>query len=277
MLISIDTFAALVGDNDGAAFITKAEFDSMKTDFQSQLDRYNSSIDNKIDGSIASYLSGIKIAKKSVLNNIYKQLGETIMWGNVPFVSTDIKHYLYAFAAIMWQGDGYGPRNPVAGYSRYEVYYRYCSGGKTDTEGTGTYNLFQKMNDKYYYYGSTTNEYCGNNYSFFGDLLFDWGVNDTYNHPIDASIYPAGAQGMTYNNKPNDVSAYPWQTASGTIEWARTTSFVGWSTKQTYWTRADIYYNGTVENKRQYMASHHRQRSHIVKRKWYIFIHRHMI
>ena len=35
VLMSIESFAAVVGDNDGAAFITKAEFDSMKNDFQS--------------------------------------------------------------------------------------------------------------------------------------------------------------------------------------------------------------------------------------------------
>ena len=64
LLFSIESFAAVVGDNDGAAFITKAEFDSMKNDFQSQLDRYNSSLDNKIDGAISAYLSGIKISKK---------------------------------------------------------------------------------------------------------------------------------------------------------------------------------------------------------------------
>ncbi len=64
LLFSIESFAAVVGDNDGAAFITKAEFDSMKNDFQSQLDRYNSSLDNKIDGAIASYLSGVRIAKR---------------------------------------------------------------------------------------------------------------------------------------------------------------------------------------------------------------------
>ncbi len=68
VLMSIESFAAVVGDNDGAAFITKAEFDSMKNDFQSQLDRYNSSLDNKIDGAIAAYLSGITVAKETVLN-----------------------------------------------------------------------------------------------------------------------------------------------------------------------------------------------------------------
>ena len=66
VLMSIESFAAVVGDNDGAAFITKAEFDSMKNDFQSQLDRYNSSLDNKIDGAISAYLSGINISKKKL-------------------------------------------------------------------------------------------------------------------------------------------------------------------------------------------------------------------
>ena len=67
LLLSIESFAAVVGDNDGAAFITKAEFDSMKNDFQSQLDRYNSSLDNKIDGAIASYLAGVRVAKQTEL------------------------------------------------------------------------------------------------------------------------------------------------------------------------------------------------------------------
>ncbi|MBR1453897.1 MAG: hypothetical protein IJ593_04560 [Lachnospiraceae bacterium] len=70
VLMSINTFAAVVGDNDGAAFITKAEFDSLKNDFQNQLDRYNSSIDNKIDGAIALYLAGINISKTQKVNVI---------------------------------------------------------------------------------------------------------------------------------------------------------------------------------------------------------------
>ena len=63
LLLSIESFAAVVGDNDGAAFITKAEFDSLKSTFQAQIDRYNQSIDNKIDGAIASYLAGVGVEK----------------------------------------------------------------------------------------------------------------------------------------------------------------------------------------------------------------------
>ena len=94
LLLSIESFAAVVGDNDGAAFITKAEFDSMKNDFQSQLDRYNSSLDNKIDGAIASYLAGVSVGRKIEINplvNNYSDMkwkrkwevyGDTTKWVN---------------------------------------------------------------------------------------------------------------------------------------------------------------------------------------------------
>ena len=59
VLISIENFAAVVGDNDGAAFVTKAEFEALKDNFSSQIDNYETSIDRKVDGAIASYLAGI--------------------------------------------------------------------------------------------------------------------------------------------------------------------------------------------------------------------------
>ena len=49
ILITNNMFAAVVSDNDGSAFITKAEFDSLKNDFQLQINNYNISIDSKID------------------------------------------------------------------------------------------------------------------------------------------------------------------------------------------------------------------------------------
>ena len=64
LLLGFECFGAAVSDNNGAAFITKAEFDSLKSTFQDQINRYNQSIDNKIDTAIASYLAGIKDDKK---------------------------------------------------------------------------------------------------------------------------------------------------------------------------------------------------------------------
>ena len=63
-----NAIAVAVSDNDGSAFITKAEFDSLKNDFQSRLDQYNTSINSKIDSAIASYLAGISVSKTQQLN-----------------------------------------------------------------------------------------------------------------------------------------------------------------------------------------------------------------
>ena len=68
LLFSIESFGAIVSDNDGSAFITKAEFDSLKNDFQTQIDQYNTSIDVKIDGAIAAYLAGIKVSTSEKIN-----------------------------------------------------------------------------------------------------------------------------------------------------------------------------------------------------------------
>ena len=63
LILSFNCIAAVVSDNDGSAFITKSEFDSLKNDFQVKLDQYNSTIDNKIDSAIAGYLAGILVSK----------------------------------------------------------------------------------------------------------------------------------------------------------------------------------------------------------------------
>ena len=61
VLMSINSFGAAVSDNDGSAFITKAEFDSLKNDFVQQLNEFNSNIDSKLNNAISEYLSGVKV------------------------------------------------------------------------------------------------------------------------------------------------------------------------------------------------------------------------
>ena len=70
-LLSINSFAAIVSDNDGSAFVTKAEFEALKKGFADQIDNYNTSIDSKIDGAIASYLAGT-IKKRTMFEPYYK-------------------------------------------------------------------------------------------------------------------------------------------------------------------------------------------------------------
>ena len=79
VLMSIESFAAVVGDNDGAAFITKAEFESLKNEFQNQINRYNSSLDNKIDGAIANYLSGVRVSKKTSIKALVASFSD-LLW-----------------------------------------------------------------------------------------------------------------------------------------------------------------------------------------------------
>ena len=94
-IFCIESFAAIVSDNDGSAFVTKAEFETLKSDFADQIENYNASIDSKIDGAIASYLAGIQLSKKETLidyvtkmkdvdiNSIYfYTYSSTLPWGS---------------------------------------------------------------------------------------------------------------------------------------------------------------------------------------------------
>lgn len=120
MSLSMTSFAAVVSDNDGSAFITKSEFDSLKNDFQSQLDSYNTGIDSKIDSAISSYLAGIKTEKVENLTLDSKtnysfplvMMSSTDLWNNPK--STNYYNLV---------------RNRVR-YSRYS-YYSFCMSGGT--------------------------------------------------------------------------------------------------------------------------------------------------
>lgn len=71
LMFAFESFAAIVSDNDGSAFVTKLEFDSLKSDFARQIENYNISIDNKIDGAIAAYLAGIRLSNKVSFEPFY--------------------------------------------------------------------------------------------------------------------------------------------------------------------------------------------------------------
>ena len=81
-ILGIDSFAAVVSDNDGSAFITKAEFETMKKEFVEQVDNYNKSIDGKIDGAIAAYLAGLRMSKVSTLENYVDTMKNQYYYAN---------------------------------------------------------------------------------------------------------------------------------------------------------------------------------------------------
>ena len=84
VLLSCESFAAVVSDNDGPAFITKAEFEELKFSFESQIDKYNASLDNKIDGAITSYLDGNHISVKQTIKQMDNY--NTIRWMHGPYM-----------------------------------------------------------------------------------------------------------------------------------------------------------------------------------------------
>ena len=69
-------YAAIVSDNDGAAFVTKSEFEALKNNFASQVTNYSDSIDKKIDGAIASYLAGVKTEQKLTLDSLLNKIND---------------------------------------------------------------------------------------------------------------------------------------------------------------------------------------------------------
>lgn len=77
-------YAAIVSDNDGAAFVTKAEFETLKSNFSNQINNYEDSIDYKIDGAIAAYLAGMKLQKTSREKMLHFD------WKNIEFINYEI-------------------------------------------------------------------------------------------------------------------------------------------------------------------------------------------
>ena len=92
IIMCMASFAAVVSDNDGAAFITKAEFDSLKNDFQQELVSNNSSLDNKIQSVIASYIEGVKNQKTEVINPIVSNYKD-IRWMHGPYMYFTKRHF----------------------------------------------------------------------------------------------------------------------------------------------------------------------------------------
>jgi hypothetical protein len=131
VLMSIESFAAAVSDNDGSAFITKAEFDSLKNNFQSQIDQYNTSIDAKIDNAIAAYLAGINVETKEKLRNLIEEAYNNdtkntmfIQW-RTPQATKNVDDVSAGFH-IMWSwGVGIDQNNTGTGIYGY---YGLCNG-----------------------------------------------------------------------------------------------------------------------------------------------------
>ena len=155
LLLSMNNFAAVVSDNDGSAFITKAEFDSLKADFDSQINQYNASIDNKIDGAIASYLSGINLEKEYYSDAIFKSFDEsyiTSVRANEVTFTEDLIRMNFRFGV----GDSYASGGSQSNKVAYgNVKYTREANGKRGIvekvgEGDDAIYLYKGWCDDYY-------------------------------------------------------------------------------------------------------------------------------
>lgn len=165
IITSLVCKAAIVSDNDGSAFVTKAEFEALKNDFDAQINNYNKSIDNKVDGAIASYLAGIKTAKvvelESLINKVNSQSSYTSGWfpmcKTFNFSSTNKPtNGQLALQLVMAGGMGKtsnGYKNAMAyslnihssdGYVRDRLVYV----DQPSTKTNGKYYCIEKSNDK---------------------------------------------------------------------------------------------------------------------------------
>ncbi|MBR1453774.1 MAG: hypothetical protein IJ593_03920, partial [Lachnospiraceae bacterium] len=167
VLISIESFAAAVSDNDGSAFITKAEFDSLRNTFQRQINSFNENINNKIDSVINGYLQGINVKKtaQNLIERYEKTTGKKQQWlyelpgtgnstTNYDLVSTidcevaikranNIRHEIskwegasnqtsYWIAALLLPGSSWSDHN---GWNNYYAYQTW--GGISDSSMVG--------------------------------------------------------------------------------------------------------------------------------------------
>lgn len=199
---SVEIYATVVSDNDGSAFISKAEFDSLKNDFQSQLNQYNTAIDSKIDSSIASYLAGIQIAAQERLTNYI----------------TNAKKNSEDNVGFMLYGSPKNSRSYNDGY--YDVEAAYAVGNEwgvgvgSNVTGSGLYNYIMMNNEKAYdasiafvdYKGTSQSggEWTGNvkdfksayywiNLPFKGDgetykNITDWTLKDVVRHRLHMKL-----------------------------------------------------------------------------------------
>ena len=134
VLLGFESFAAVVSDNDGAAFITKAEFDSLKNTFQKELNENNSNIDNKINDAINAYLNGVKNSQTEIRARLV-DANNWYMWTSSDYPQyTEGKPYVHGACA---SGSCPAVQTPTANSNVFWVVLEL--GGKTDYKTNGNF------------------------------------------------------------------------------------------------------------------------------------------
>ena len=121
--LAFSNFAAIVSDNDGSAFVTKAEFDALRDNFSKQIENYNESIEGKIDGAIAAYLAGIKLSKKFAMtdyvNTAYKKDKNNVTFANWHATPSSLGRDEHDVEALYYVAGSQGPTGAARVDGRY--------------------------------------------------------------------------------------------------------------------------------------------------------------
>lgn len=104
VLMGIETSAAVVGSYDGGAFVTKEEFENLKTNFNSQIDKYNASLDNKIGGAINNYLLALIKPTIELTNLTLKHPTRTFVNDFTLSNTNRLGDYVEGYASIVISG-----------------------------------------------------------------------------------------------------------------------------------------------------------------------------
>ena len=206
--------AAVISDNDGSAFITKAEFEAMKQDFNTQVERYNDSLDEKIDGAIASYLAALSSKKEivdSTLNKFPEERRTFVQAISNPTTCT--QDDIYIEEAGYW----------VAGYPRASSESHYAGwalGGLVNLQGGHIKELTAKNNGKASKYILLDTVKINN-----VEYLY---INDNYRKYLQYYVYVSGA--ATADTSPWSVE----QTWGGptSMSWDNTYNWIGSNDRQ---------------------------------------------
>ena len=218
IILCTNVFSSVVSDNDGSAFITKAEFDSLKNNFTSELNSYNSNIDNTIDNAIASYLSGVKVETSGELKLLYNVSNSTSYKPMMVKNKTNsIKKQTFQggnYLNSLWASYGTGPQttddfNPFRGPNFTQLsllgngYFDQMEGWTFDNEAPTI----------------LTNKYNYDNCSLF--LAVTTTMNQNFGFGDTADTWVMGIQPGTLNNKLiNTIYTDPTGIGNGSGNWA---------------------------------------------------------
>ena len=151
-LLNINTYAT-TATQDGSAFVTKAEFDSLMKDFNSAMDVYQSSLNSKIDNAVSQYLAGMASSYKSKTTPLFISNcagnNVTMLANNTyPYKKHTTGYNIKVMYAAILKGSGSGG-SVIYGKHSYWTY------SKTATNG-GQRNIVEKVGSNYRFKGVTS-------------------------------------------------------------------------------------------------------------------------